>query len=171
LKLSELIPSGDDEIIESFQVTDKDLIDSIKEVSNAVDSIKSEVIDNSNSEVQPPEITVNSGSDSSMDHYFPEVIKPIVEITKPADVDKTIENLDQAQESPKSGFFNLFSDIKSRRREYGTPNISNVGLPRPELSPLNIPSTSNLPDDNEGIDLEDSNLNKESHQVILPLHD
>lgn len=109
--------------------------------------------------------------------YFSEEIKLAMSVGYSVKVlygykfDKTAGIFNSFIESPKSGFFNLFSDIKSRRREYGTPNISNVGLPRPELSPLNIPSTSNLPDDNEGIDLEDSNLNKESHQVILPLHD
>ena len=141
----------------------------------------------------------STGSTNSMEHYFPErtdppskfsalfdqikskrkdldspveVPKPQIEINNPTVETQTVETSEPiSQDNKNSGFLNLFSDIKSRRREYGTPNISNVGLPRPELSPLNIPSTSNLPDDNEGIGLEDSNLNKESHQVILPLHD
>ena len=50
--------------------------------------------------------------------------------------------------------------------EYGSPSIANIGLSRPELSPLNIPSSSILPNDNEGIDVEESGYIQEN----LTLH-
>jgi hypothetical protein len=62
----------------------------------------------------------------------------------------------------------LLAQINSRRREYGTPNIANVGLPRPELSPINLnPATSsNLPEDNTGID--DSGESSNSPEDNIP---
>jgi hypothetical protein len=58
----------------------------------------------------------------------------------------------------KPEVLNLLKDINSRRLEYGTPNIASVGLPRPELSPINLnpASSSVLPEvDNTGIDESD----------------
>lgn len=65
--------------------------------------------------------------------------------------------------------------IKSKRLEYGSPSVANVGLPRPDLSPLilNPDNTSNLPI-NEGIDLEDNQddlNNRDSNNDAITLHD
>jgi hypothetical protein len=59
--------------------------------------------------VQQPEIKVDSAS-SSMDHYFPKSENVI------------------SQDAAKSSFTNLFKDIKSQRKEYGTPVIENSTL-------------------------------------------
>lgn len=66
--------------------------------------------------------------------------------------------------------------IRSKRLDYGSPSVANVGLPRGDLSPLiiNQASTSKLPDINEGIDLEDNNQvndNRDSDNESLTLHD
>lgn len=66
--------------------------------------------------------------------------------------------------------------IRSKRLEYGSPSVANIGLPRGELSPLILnQDSSNLPDINEGIDLEndnseDNNHNEKDSQERLPLH-
>ena len=62
--------------------------------------------------------------------------------------------------------------IRTKRLEYGSPSVANVGLPRGDLSPLilNQDSTSNLPDINEDIDLEENNVNKKDSQEKLSLH-
>ena len=82
------------------------------------------------------------------------------------------ENIEQRINNNRGLAANL-NAIKSRRLEYGSPNVANVGLPRPELSPINLnpdPIISNnfLPNENEGIDIEDNNDN---NQESLPLHD
>jgi hypothetical protein len=59
-----------------------------------------------------------------------------------------------------------------KRLEYGSPSVANIGLPKSELSPLilNQASTSNLPDINDGIDLEENNVENKDSQEKLPLH-
>jgi hypothetical protein len=64
----------------------------------------------------------------------------------------------------------LLSEIQSRRLEYGTPNIATVGLPRPELSPINLnpdPIISNnfLPNENEGIDNGSDSSSSENNSI------
>jgi hypothetical protein len=119
------------------------------------------------------EVLNNSdNSNDSLDHFFPEVVKPNIEINNPTGEAPTVK-LESEQEDPRKNpsFINLFSKIKSTRKEYGTPNISSVGLPRPDLSPLNIPSNSNLPENVEDTNNEDSNESIEDQkEEYLPLH-
>ena len=73
-------------------------------------------------------------------------------------INKTLEERPHIVEALKA--------IKSKRLEYGSPSVANIGLPKGDLSPLiQNENISNLPNDNEGID--DSNPEKE---VKLPLH-
>jgi len=79
------------------------------------------------------------------------------------------KELEGNKDDPASS--SLLRDINSRRLEYGTPNIASVGLPRPELSPINLnpASSSILPDiDNTGIDESDnsSESSKDNTPII-----
>ena len=73
-------------------------------------------------------------------------------------INKTLEERPHIVEALKA--------IKSKRLEYGSPSVANIGLPKGDLSPLiQNENISNLPNDNEGID--DSNSEKIEK---LPLH-
>jgi len=93
---------------------------------------------------------------------------PIIENSTPTVEVQPVENIEAVQETKTQdpAISSLLKDINSRRLEYGTPNITTVGLPRPELSPINLnpASSSALPDiDNTGIDVSD-----ESPQENIP---
>jgi hypothetical protein len=98
---------------------------------------------------------------------------PEIEITNITEEVIPIENIEAVLDTktPEDNpvINNLLAQINSRRLEYGTPNIANVGLPRPELSPLNLPTSSNLPDDNNEID--ESEDSSEAAKVNSPQED
>jgi len=83
---------------------------------------------------------------------------PVIENpTITVEVDPVV-NKEAVQETKDPEISNLLAQINSRRLEYGTPNIASVGLPRAELSPINLnpASSSILPVvDNTGIDESD----------------
>jgi hypothetical protein len=172
---------GDESLIEPVQ--ENDLLVSMKELSNEVKITKDNL-------TKDPLIEVNQhdnkhepdSSNSSMDHYFPKVKPetiesskkevPNIEITNPTEI--IAEEPIAPTIRPKMDM-GLLKQINSRRLEYGSPSIANVGLPREDLSPLiiNKASSYNLPDVNEDIDLEDNNSNNSNKQKEenLPLHD
>jgi hypothetical protein len=139
-------------------------------VSNAD---RDHLLPSTNIELQNPEIILehNSGSDNSLDRYFPKIETQTVEVTiQPVEV-KTEEN--------KSGFKSLFDQIRLKRNDKdvtATPNITNVGLqtpvherlnpspliPKPSISNL-FEETMNLFDDpiDIGIDTSGESSNKE----------
>jgi hypothetical protein len=144
----------------------------------------------------------SESSNSSLEHYFPKIVEqtkteteipsafatlfdsirarkdtevlsnPNIEIKTEIVEDKQVDSIPTKTVETKPEISGLLSQINSKRLEYGTPSIASVGLPRPELSPLNIPSTSKLPEVtniinvNEGIDMETSN----NLQEVLPIH-
>jgi hypothetical protein len=142
-----------------------------------------------NIEVPQPEIIVEhkSGSDSSLDHYFPKTESQPVEVqeskteitSQPVEVQESKPAVDITEEN-KSGFKSLLDQIRLKRNDKdvtATPSISNVGLQTPiqerlSTSPL-LPNpsvtnlfeeTMNLFDDNPidtGIDTSGESSNKE----------
>jgi hypothetical protein len=120
---------------------EKDLINSIKGTFEEIVPLESDITGNKKD--KHPEIIINkdSGSDSSMDHYFPKIENPKIEV-------KTEEN--------KSTLSSVFDQIKTRRNDEdvtASPNIGNVGLQTPIQDRLNTsplihkPSLSNLFED------------------------
>jgi hypothetical protein len=74
-------------------------------------------------------------------------------------INKTLEERPHIVEALKA--------IKSKRLEYGSPSVANIGLPKGDLSPLiQNENISNLPDIKEEIDLEEN----KNYQDKLPLH-
>jgi hypothetical protein len=90
-----------------------------------------------------------------MDHYFPEKVEQLNPNLGFSQGSSNIENLEVKPEESKGAFKSLFDQIKSKRLEYGTPNIANVGLQTPIQDRLNVspsplipkPSMSNLFED------------------------
>jgi hypothetical protein len=149
---------------------------------------------------------VNSdSSDSQMSHYFKEKVEVETKPKIPAGFGSLFDQItskrkdfEVEQEVPTIEISNqtevmaeeavaptvrptmagdLMSQIHSKRLEYGTPNVATVGLPRPELSPINLnpdPIISNnfLPNENESIegidngsDSNSDDLNKETSPI------
>jgi len=136
------------EILEPNKNTDLDIFKAIGETLAEDLSLTIETI-NPKVEVEQQEINVenNSSSNSSLDHYFPKS-NPNLEIK----IEETNQPIELIKDRPKLPV-DILSQINSKRLEYGTPNIGNIGLQTPiqeRLSPaplINKPSISNLLED------------------------
>jgi hypothetical protein len=126
---------------------DEDIQKKVTELFKEDINFKSDTKQSPIVEVSQPDIIVNSGSDDSMDHYFPksEVTQEV--INQPEDIHGFNNRL---------GFQNINESIKSMTVDKditSTPNVGNVGLQTPiqdrlKLSPLlHKPSISNLFED------------------------
>lgn len=103
-----------------------------------------------------PDVTIDKGSDSSLEHYFPEKQITTKEI--------------------QGKMSDLFANIRSKFKSYSSsssssPAVSNIGLSTPQykLSPLTEkPSISNLLDDTNALFDEDLNIeeNKPSEKLV-----
>lgn len=138
---------------------DEDIQKKVTELFKEDIGVKTDTKQSHNIELPQPEIIVNSGSDDSMDHYFPksELIQEVV--NQPEDSINVKTKLDNFKEDAeafhqKLAFQNISESIKSRANEVvSTPNVGNIGLQTPiqdrlKLSPLmHKPSISNLFED------------------------
>jgi hypothetical protein len=171
-------------IQEADNFNDSELLTAVKETFKEDISLKIESSQSPSIEVPQPDIIVNSnsGSDSSMDHFFP---KPEINIQH---TDSKPE-LTQDDQIPKSAFNSLFDSIRNRRKDItNSPNMAQLGLQNQQslgesskLSPLltNKPSLNNLFEDtlnlfndnpiDTGIDTSSESSNKnETLQADVP---
>jgi hypothetical protein len=146
---------------EQTDLDDENILDKVKEVFKEDIGLKLDTHQSPIVEVPQPDIIVNSGSDDSMDHYFPksELIQEVV--NQPEDSINVKTKLDNFKEDAeafyqKSAFQNIRESINSMTADKditSTPNVGNVGLQTPiqdrlKLSPLMPkPSLSNLFED------------------------
>jgi hypothetical protein len=111
---------------------------------------------------------------SSLERYLPEKEVPNIEITNQTEIIKSNDNNEEpvipTVRSKMS--MDLLSQINSNRLEYGTPSIATVGLPRPDLSPINLNTKTELLEDktnivvdNEGIDNSSDSNSSETKPI------
>lgn len=169
---------------EQTELDDKDIQEKVTELFKEDINFKSDTGQYPIVEISQPEIIVNSnsGSDNSLDHYFPKQ-----EVTKQDNIEESInvksKHLKFSEEENISGFVNrlgfqnINETIKSMTVDKditSTPNVGNVGLQTPiqdrlKLSPLlHKPSISNLFedtmdlfDDDPGIDTSGESSKKD----------
>ena len=138
-----------------MQLTDKDLDPKIKEIATE-NSLLIKETSKPSEEIDTINTITKQSTPEEMDKYFKKEDK----ITK----------VEETKEVPKTNplFSNVFEDIRNKRFKK-SPNIATVGLPREDLSALNLnqESTSNLHDTDN--DIEENKTEKKKIEK-LPLH-
>jgi hypothetical protein len=141
-----------------YQVSTETSDVKIAEELSTIPALKINVEDLSKAEpIKDPSISEGS-TDSETKEYF-----------KNEKQENTVD--ESIIRSVKSKFISLLPDINSKRLEYGSPSVGNVGLPKGELSPLqglNNPSVSNLLDDTTALFDDEANVSDEQDVIEDP---
>ena len=136
-----------------MQLTDKDLDPKIKEIATE-NSLLIKETSKPSEEIDTINTITKQSTPEEMDKYFKKEDK----ITK----------VEETKEVPKTNplFSNVFEDIRNKRFKK-SPNIATVGLPREDLSALNLnqESTSNLHDTDN--DIEENKTEKKNRKITF----